>query len=326
MMVDSALVQPTAPEPSSMDRLDAAQALIGAFESKTALETVKEQPEEDVVARRPRSGSVGLDELAALAAGMEQTQTNSVSLSCSSDEDSEAMPPPPRRRPRSSSNPEGMEKWGGRRDFFVLPSAILEEELAEASALAEAHKERCKAMSLPIKKRRIFEEYGSSPDSVTSPIMLSVTEKADEDSYVDEEDMEPEELLRRARSRLLEDLSEGALKGEKGVLMLPHSLSKYKETYNKNGRIGIYTPAERAAIIARFHSKRSRRVWNKKIRYGCRKNLADRRLRVKGRFVKRTTALPEDSIAPLPDVSDPEAGFVPTADQPFRRRRRHTIT
>lgn len=222
-MVDSALVNPTAPDPSIMDRLDAAQALLGASES---LETVQEQEEEEVVARRPRSGSVGLDELAALAAGMEQSPT--VSLSCSSDEDSEAMPPPPRRRPRSSSNPEGMEKWGDRRDF-VLPSAILEEELAEASALAEAHRERCKAMSLPVKKRGMFDEYGSSPDSVTSPIMLSITEEADEDSYMDQEDMEPEELLRRARSRLLEDLSEGTLKGEKGVLMLPHSLSKYKE-------------------------------------------------------------------------------------------------
>lgn len=68
------------------------------------------------------------------------------------------------------------------------------------------------------------------------------------------------------------------------------------KVYNKNGRIGIYTPSERAAIISRFNSKRARRVWNKKIRYSCRKNLADRRLRIKGRFVKRentyTTATP----------------------------------
>ena len=39
-------------------------------------------------------------------------------------------------------------------------------------------------------------------------------------------------------------------------------------------------------MISRFHEKRKRRVWKKKIRYHCRKNLADSRVRVKGRFVK----------------------------------------
>lgn len=121
------------------------------------------------------------------------------------------------------------------------------------------------------------------------------------------------------------------------------------KVYNKNGRIGIYTPAERAAIIERFQRKRSRRVWNKKIRYNCRKSLADRRLRVKGRFVKRSeqeqlerelqekssteSAIENDQHdrnptddEDLPDMNDPDAGFVPTEDQPYRRLRRHTIT
>jgi hypothetical protein len=133
------------------------------------------------------------------------------------------------------------------------------------------------------------------------------------------------------------------------------------QVYNQNGRIGIYTASERHAIIARYNGKRSRRVWNKKIRYNCRKSLADRRLRVKGRFVKRseqeqlakeleaeaadlTAATTEGSVpvvdeadAPasssnkevdedMPDVNDPEAGFSPTEDMPYRRLRRHTIT
>jgi hypothetical protein len=67
---------------------------------------------------------------------------------------------------------------------------------------------------------------------------------------------------------------------------LPHMLDRYSSIYNKGGRVGIYTREERNAIINRFHEKRKRRVWKKKIRYFCRKNLADRRVRVKGRFVK----------------------------------------
>jgi hypothetical protein len=154
------------------------------------------------------------------------------------------------------------------------------------------------------------------------------------------------------------------------VLCLISSASFEKcKVYNKNGRIGIYTPAERAAIIARFQSKRSRRVWNKKIRYNCRKNLADRRLRIKGRFVKRSiveqqeqyestdakvektvtisdkvsiSSIPRDETdevdhvaretnngdedVDMPDINDPDAGFCPTDDQPYRRLRRHTIT
>jgi hypothetical protein len=63
-------------------------------------------------------------------------------------------------------------------------------------------------------------------------------------------------------------------------------------------------------------------------------------MRVKGRFVKRSTeSLPKtspvvtmeevSSTCPevdMPDVNDPEAGFCPTKDQPYRRMRRHTIT
>ena len=236
-MVDAALT--TLPGPSCMDRLDAARALleVGPDDTQEQLETVHENRDPRLLVR-PRSGSIGLDELAALAADMNPGPT--AVYSSSSDEDSEAMPPPPPRhgRLRSSSNPEGMEKWDSlnkgpfNRMHFVLPSAILEEELAEAIALAKAHEESCRS-SLPLKKRGIAveDDYGTSPNSVTSPLMSAT--KADDSmgngSFPEEADVAPEELLRRARSRLLEDLSEGSLKGEKGVLTLPHSLSKYKE-------------------------------------------------------------------------------------------------
>lgn len=40
----------------------------------------------------------------------------------------------------------------------------------------------------------------------------------------------------------------------------------------------------------KFKAKKSRRVWNKKINYDCRKKVADSRLRVKGKFVTKEQA------------------------------------
>lgn len=195
---------------------------------------------------RPRGGLDALAALASKEATMNFTfplvanAVSSSSSASSSDDDSEAMPPPPpRRRMRSASNPEGMEKWDAlsnrqfSRHYFVLPSAILEEELAEASAAMKAKADEEETMrqaaSLPLKKRArkgLFDEdFGTSPDSVLSPLARNSVQSDCDDDF----NVTPEELLRRARSRLLEDLSEGNMNGDKGVLTLPHSLSKYKE-------------------------------------------------------------------------------------------------
>ena len=53
------------------------------------------------------------------------------------------------------------------------------------------------------------------------------------------------------------------------------------------GYIGAYSPESRRERIAKFLEKRTRRVWTKKVKYDVRKNFADSRLRVKGRFVKK---------------------------------------
>lgn len=66
------------------------------------------------------------------------------------------------------------------------------------------------------------------------------------------------------------------------------------ELLNKGGRIGIYLPDARKARIAKFHSKRKMRIWRKRIKYDCRKKLADSRPRIKGRFVKRSDMEDDD--------------------------------
>lgn len=146
----------------------------------------------------------------------------------SSDEDSEVMPPPPRRRPRSASNPEGMEKWDsyarGTRRHFVLPASIIEEELAEASAAIRERK-RWQPLSIP-EDEEVCEPEQTSSDSHEEG---KVEPEEEEEDEVAEEDLTPDELLRRARSRLLEDLSENSVNNEKGDLTLPHSLDKYKK-------------------------------------------------------------------------------------------------
>lgn len=51
--------------------------------------------------------------------------------------------------------------------------------------------------------------------------------------------------------------------------------------------IGAYSPDERYKRLIKFFSKRNRRVWTKRVKYDVRKNFADSRVRVKGRFVKK---------------------------------------
>lgn len=210
---------------AAMDRLDAAHALLGVS-PKTVTEHFSAMPGKPVSSERPPSApsSGGLDALAALAAESMEAEEQCVitpnPVSSSSDDDSEAMPPPPPRgrgRQRSCSNPEGMEKWdslsrGTERRRFVLPTKILEEELAEAKCAIERKEEQDRLLSQSFLRKK--------KGKITF-IDLSRDESAETEAA-------PEDLLRRARSRLLEDLSEGSISGEKGQLTLPHSLNKYK--------------------------------------------------------------------------------------------------
>ncbi|CAK9231074.1 unnamed protein product [Sphagnum troendelagicum] len=51
-------------------------------------------------------------------------------------------------------------------------------------------------------------------------------------------------------------------------------------------RVGRFTLEERRQLLQRFQQKRAQRNFNKKIKYACRKSLADKRPRVRGRFAR----------------------------------------
>jgi hypothetical protein len=63
------------------------------------------------------------------------------------------------------------------------------------------------------------------------------------------------------------------------------------EVERPDGWVGAYSPDSRKMRIERFLDKRNHRVWTKSVKYDVRKNFADSRLRVKGRFVKKEDEL-----------------------------------
>ena len=63
--------------------------------------------------------------------------------------------------------------------------------------------------------------------------------------------------------------------------------AEYEPPERPEGWIGAYSPESRKLRIERFLEKRNHRVWTKKVKYDVRKNFADSRMRVKGRFVKK---------------------------------------
>jgi len=60
-----------------------------------------------------------------------------------------------------------------------------------------------------------------------------------------------------------------------------------RQVERPDGWVGAYSPDSRKVRIDRFLQKRNHRVWSKTIKYDVRKNFADSRLRVKGRFVRK---------------------------------------
>ncbi|KAJ6774812.1 ZINC FINGER PROTEIN CONSTANS-LIKE 10 [Salix purpurea] len=60
-------------------------------------------------------------------------------------------------------------------------------------------------------------------------------------------------------------------------------------------KVGRYTVEERKDRILRYLKKRNQRNFNKTIKYACRKTLADRRVRVRGRFARNNETFEEET-------------------------------
>ncbi|OWM88525.1 uncharacterized protein LOC116215032 [Punica granatum] len=70
-------------------------------------------------------------------------------------------------------------------------------------------------------------------------------------------------------------------------------------------KIGRYTAEERKDRILRYLKKRNQRNFNKTIKYACRKTLADRRVRVRGRFARNNDSCDEE-IASMKKTENPQ--------------------
>ena len=81
-------------------------------------------------------------------------------------------------------------------------------------------------------------------------------------------------------------------------------ISGVEEAFQKN--IGGLNFEKRRLKILKYMEKKKGRVWRKKINYNCRKQVADKRLRIKGKFVTQEQALEQLGLDSVKDYSPNE--------------------
>ncbi|XP_028078423.1 uncharacterized protein LOC114280271 [Camellia sinensis] len=90
-------------------------------------------------------------------------------------------------------------------------------------------------------------------------------------------------------------------RGDFQVPLVPALIEEQEEPTMKVGR---YSVEERKNRILRYVKKRNQRNFNKTIKYACRKILADKRVRVRGRFARNNELLSEEEASAVRKNND----------------------
>lgn len=160
---------------------------------------------------------------------------------------------------------------------IVTPVVKTETEKEQATLQVQA-KASAQKPTKRGRKKNSSTKYKDSKSNTTERKLSKQSEKNKAKDLKNAANSEPKEIIHGlGRPRSQSDPNIVTTKGADGLLHVERP----------DGWIGAYSPESRKVRIDRFMEKRNKRVWTKKVKYDVRKNFADSRLRVKGRFVKK---------------------------------------
>lgn len=193
----------------------------------------------------------------------------------SSDEDDYRRTSEPQQRAKKSkkaarrASAPGRTTTTGRAQKSPSAGAIAREQLKEQKRLERMLKKEQKEREKQDKKEK------------REQAKLEKQKNKEKTEHVEKEKEREEHIPGSGRPRSMSDPNIKTEVGEDGLLHVERP----------EGWIGAYSPESRKVRIGRFLEKRNHRVWTKTVKYDVRKNFADSRLRVKGRFVKKEDEL-----------------------------------
>ena len=148
-----------------------------------------------------------------------------------------------------------------------------------AATLAQVEKKKKKSPKKPKKERKKYTKKDKSEprERKSQSRMKDMMSSINGTSATGDEEEKPPVVSGTGRPRSMSDPNLSVRLDCYGLLNVD----------GPEGWVGAYSPTSRHLRVSRFLEKRAQRTWTKKVKYNVRKNFADSRLRVKGRFVKK---------------------------------------